>query len=152
MSGRFSNYFVEMILRWPSIRFLSKNMAARGRGFFALCRCSKKSSPPKVLGRFSNNFVEIVLGWPLSDSFKPRRLLENNYGHKAGLFRLIQLKWKSSPPKYRDVTWVTFYQIPSSHVVWLKDLAARGQGCFALYGYSENLKIFLDESIWPIFK
>ena len=39
--SRFSNNFVEMFIRWPSIRFLQamligqKNMAARGRGYFA---------------------------------------------------------------------------------------------------------------------
>ena len=38
---------------------------------------------------------------------------------------------------------MTIFQIPSSHVDWLKNMAARGWGCFSLYGYSENLKYLL---------
>ena len=35
---------------------------------------------------------------------------------------------------------MTLYQIPSSHVDWSNNMATRGWGYFALYGYSENLK------------
>ena len=35
------------------------------------------------------------------------------------------------------------YQIPSSHVDWSKNMAAKGHGYFALYGYRENLKNLL---------
>ena len=70
--GRFTNNFVEMFLGWPSIWFLQamligrKNMAATGRGYFALYGYSEnlKNILLKVWGRFSNNFVEILLGWP----------------------------------------------------------------------------------------
>ena len=43
----------------------------------------------------------------------------------------------------RNVHWVTLYQIPSSHVDWLNNMAARGRGYFALYDHSENLKNLL---------
>ena len=36
---------------------------------------------------------------------------------------------------------MTLYQIPSGHVD--KNMAARGQGYFASYGYSENLEKLL---------
>ena len=35
--------------------------------------------------------------------------------------------------------YMALFQIPSSHVDWLQNMAARGQGCFALYGYSETV-------------
>ena len=38
---------------------------------------------------------------------------------------------------------MTLYQIPSSHVDWSKNMATRGWGYFAFYGYSENLKNLL---------
>ena len=43
----------------------------------------------------------------------------------------------------RNVPWVNFYQIDSSRVDWLKNLAVGVWGCFALYGYSENFKNLL---------
>ena len=36
---------------------------------------------------------------------------------------------------------MTFYQIPSIHVDWSKNMAVKGRDYFALHGYSENLKI-----------
>ena len=51
--------------------------------------------------------------------------------------------WQILKKNCRNVPWVTLYQIPTSHVDWLKNVAARERGYFAIYGFSENLKNLL---------
>ena len=48
---------------------------------------------------------------------------------------------------------MTLYQIPTSRVDWSKNMAPRGRGYFALYGYNDKLReTFSSESVKPIFK
>ena len=48
---------------------------------------------------------------------------------------------------------MTLYQIPSSHVDWSKNMAARGAGgYFTFYGYSESLKNLLLQKCWADFQ
>ena len=81
----------------PSIHVdLSKNMAVRGRGYFALHGYIEnlKIPPPKVSGRFANNFVEMFLGWPTIGFLIAMLTVEKHGRQEAGLFYLIWLKWK----------------------------------------------------------
>ena len=57
--------------------------------------------------------------------------------------KFSQICWPIFKQFCRNVPWLTLYQIPSSHVDWSKNMAARGWGLFALYGYSGNLKKIL---------
>ena len=58
-------------------------------------------------------------------------------------FFFSQTGWQIFKQFCRNVLWITLYQIPSSHVDLSKNMAVRGRGYFALYGYSENFKNLL---------
>ena len=50
---------------------------------------------------------------------------------------------------YRDVLWMTVYQIPLTHVEPLENMAACGWGIFVRYtAVVQTSKIFLESALW----
>ena len=91
-------------------------------------------------------------------SCQPKEKIFNNFSSKKGWpiskksCRNLLL-WKYLWMICRNVLWLTFYQIPSSHDHWLKEVAVRGWCFFALYmAKVKTLKIFLSTSISQISK
>ena len=129
-----------MFLGWHSIIFLQAKLNGR------------KTWPPRG-GAFLP--VEMFIGRP-SIKFLQAMLICRSIGQKTWppggvaiwLYMAIVRTWNifSSECVWpifificRSVPWETLYQIPSIHVDWLKNMAARKRGYFALHGYSENL-------------
>ena len=86
----FSNNFVEMFIRWPSIRFLQAMLIGRktwppeGWGYFAFYGYNENLKYPLL--RFWNNFAETFLGWH-STRFLLAMVVGKKHGHQgAGLF------------------------------------------------------------------
>ena len=87
---------------------------------------------------FKNFLVEVFLGWP-SIRFLQAMLIAQKLWPPEGsailpYMAIVKLK-KSAPSKVSGWFSTNFVnQIPSSHVDWLKNMAARGQDCFSLHG------------------
>ena len=77
--------------------------------------------------------------WLYNNSFKLLGSMQNvgvngNTMKITLKFFFSQTNWQIFKQFCRNAPWMTLYQIPSSHVDWLKNIASRGRGYFALYG------------------
>ena len=74
------------------------------------------------------------------------------FGYSENLYLLLRKWWSDFLIVCGNVPWVTLCRIPSSHVDWSKNMAARGGAILNDMAIVTTSKIFSSESVSLIFK